>query len=425
MLYQKLKTISLKLDDKIKDELSKDKYDIVSSVDVSGRKEVGPFRTSFIGILLSKIRLRKIRIVYFSILSFFVDVAITATEQFLIIFGDSAKSFNLLYRQHGLSVCPIPYATFKQKQRHAKVFSLAGITTIILVSAMSSILINLIVGPIEKTLAATYYWTQSSWAGGTSVTSATHASNQTGWTYYTSKDAGIVAGTDLTIDSTSDSTGDDTTFDTYSSASSSLSVASGAVSVLKADGSACGSGSECESAVCETVCISPIFVFVTPSTYNGNLGGRSGADSKCAAAAPSGAANVHALLSVNASSEIQDLWSLYGYDDTKALYWYNLSTSAVTLMANNKSDLLDGSIQNTQLAGTGVDAYVWTGSNSDGSLYTNSCINWTSSYWSGAQQRERGQYGYPGSVGSSWLISPGSGYGCSTALHVRCLFEFN
>jgi len=256
MLYQKLKTISLKLDDKIKDELSRDKYESVSFSRVNfdeNKKVIG--KSSFLGIMLSEIRLTKIRIFYFSFLSFVADFIIIAIKQILIIFGDPAKSFDLLYRQRGLSVCPIPYSQFKQKQRHAKVFSLAGITTIILITAMSSLLVNLMVGPIERTFAASYNWTQTSWGGGTSGTALVHdGTDNSDWSYYASKDAGVVAGTDLVLQSSSGDAGDSTTFDTFDDANTddetSLTVASNSVTLLKPDGAACGSDSECENNIC-------------------------------------------------------------------------------------------------------------------------------------------------------------------------------
>jgi uncharacterized protein (TIGR02145 family) len=253
MIYKKLKTISLKLDDKIKNELLRNKHE---SVPLSDNKS-NLTKISLVSILLSKIKLRKLKIAYFSILSFFVDITITASEQFFIIFGDPAESFNLLYSQHGRQACPVPYSQFKQKQKHAKVFSLAGITTIILVTVMSSLLVNLMVGPIERTLAATYYWTQASWSGGTSGTAAVHGTDNNDWSYYASKDAGIVAGTNLALTSSSGDAGDATTFNTNTSADSSLSVASNSVTLLKPLGAACGAGLECESGACDTVCVQP------------------------------------------------------------------------------------------------------------------------------------------------------------------------
>jgi hypothetical protein len=251
MFYQKLKNKVRFLEENLKLDITRMK--MTEQVLGSVEKENSPKKTKgFWGLIFSKLGLQELglffRSVYLIILRLFLNLA----EVAMIIFGDPAKSFNLLYKQHGLSACPIPYATFKTKQKHAKVFSLAGITTIILVTSMSALLVNLMVGPIEKTLAATYYWTQASWSGGTSGTAAVHTTDNDDWTYYASKDAGITAGASLTVtQSSADWTEtSDADFNSYTSKDSSLSVGSNSITLLKPEGAACGGGTECDDGCC-------------------------------------------------------------------------------------------------------------------------------------------------------------------------------
>lgn len=47
--------------------------------------------------------------------------------------------------------------------------------------------------------AATYYFTQTSWSGGATANTATHGTDRSGWTEYTSKDSNISAGTEVLL----------------------------------------------------------------------------------------------------------------------------------------------------------------------------------------------------------------------------------
>jgi len=115
-------------------------------------------------------------------------------------------------------------------------------------------------------------------------------------------------------------------------------------------------------------------VFVTATAYNGNLGGLSGADSKCNADASSAGlgGSWKAWLStstVHAKDRISD--GLYVRVDNS------------TIIATSKTDLLDGTLQNSiSKTAMGVDASdwpMWTGTLSDGTVITNKhCSNWTS-----------------------------------------------
>ena len=122
-----------------------------------------------------------------------------------------------------------------------------------------------------------------------------------------------------------------------------------------------------------------IIFYATSEIYGGNLGGREGADDICEDEKPSGLScdNLHAFLSVGEDDEIKDLPYSYKYSSTKALYWYNHQTGALTKFANNLSDALDGSIEVDARTGTGRPLYYhyWTGASSNGALNVDWDIN--------------------------------------------------
>lgn len=117
-------------------------------------------------------------------------------------------------------------------------------------------------------------------------------------------------------------------------------------------------------------------VFVTSQTWNGNLGGVSGADSKCQAAAT--AANVlgtfKAWLSDQSTTAAGTL--------SQATVPYKLITGLI--IANNWADLVDGTIQNPigrDEYGNSIGGQVWTSTRSNGTAgsVNDTCNNWASS----------------------------------------------
>jgi len=133
-------------------------------------------------------------------------------------------------------------------------------------------------------------------------------------------------------------------------------------------------------------------VYVSTASHNGKFGGRSGLDSFCKSKMPGGlkCANVHALISVSASDEIRDMPTGHGYATAKPMYWYNGATKQYSKFADSWGDMLDGTIAKSRLAGTGIDALVWTGSDNNGGFHSSSrfhCLGWTSSWgtlaWNG------------------------------------------
>lgn len=107
----------------------------------------------------------------------------------------------------------------------------------------------------EPVYAATYGWVMTDWSGGVSTTAyATHADNQTGWTYIYSKDASIdtsVSGEVSLVISLTTST-DTTDADFTAGTETNVYVPSGTNSfrLLKQNGATCTAGTECVGGSC-------------------------------------------------------------------------------------------------------------------------------------------------------------------------------
>ena len=402
MSYKRLKAISLKLDEKIKRELIRGQEQVEKNLNLKN-------------IFTSRIRFTKIKIIYFGVLSFFVDIALAISEQIIAIFGDPAIAFNLLYNQHQSVSCPVPYSQFKKAQRHAKVFSYAGLATMVLMLSFSTMITNFLMGPTEKIAAAGYSLAQNTWT--TLSSDIAHHSNGdgSGWIKYSAK-TNMEAGETLTVEYPTDDWTEttDADFNSYTSKDASLSVTSNSIKLLKpndagcsadneclsgvcscgtdcqdstkkADGEACSSASECCSGVCDGgTCGVKLVLYYSNSTYDGNLGGRSGADTKCRAGGyPSGfsTSNIRAFLSTSASDEIKDIPNKYGFPTNRKPYVWK--SSSYTQIGNNWADLLDGFLTfesgiNSSLV---LTTCWWSGSTNSGAWYSsgnfNQCQGWT------------------------------------------------
>jgi len=122
----------------------------------------------------------------------------------------------------------------------------------------------------------------------------------------------------------------------------------------------------------------PLVAFVTSVAHDGNFGGARGADPICQRSANlflhQFPGTYIALLS-DTSSPVSTIlppnrsWDLPDY---------------TTRIANNLSDLFDGTIQHPinmdELGNSGVDYFVWTGTNSFGSNVTPNCVEWTTNF---------------------------------------------
>ncbi len=180
-----------------------------------------------------------------------------------------------------------------------------------------------------------------------------------------------------------------------------------------------GKDQDCDGTVDE---LGNLLLYMAASTYSGNLGGRSGADSKCDLGATLGCSINRAFINVSTTDEIKDMPTNYNVPTDKPIYWYNRTTGLITLAANNWADLLDGSILVSQTSGTGISKPVWIGGNYDGSICTaDCCSSWTSinySGWIGYADRTDAL-----ALGSSGACTGGSLFTCgdSTDITLRCL----
>jgi len=153
-------------------------------------------------------------------------------------------------------------------------------------------------------------------------------------------------------------------------------------------------------------------LFLTATTFNGNLGGLTGADQRCQTAATAGnkggtwvaflaSASATGLSRVSATGpwyqERADGTFLLTYNNTA-----NLQTGALTALSIDE--------QGRTLVGTGSSTF-WSGMNNDAS--TNSlyghCSSWTSASGSGA------------AGGGSLLDSASASNGCSNTYRLLCL----
>lgn len=167
-----------------------------------------------------------------------------------------------------------------------------------------------------------------------------------------------------------------------------------------------------------TTCTGTKILFVTANTYTGNLGGRSGADSNCSGDGnkPSiSCTNTKAVITISATDQIADFVGNSILCSTDVLYGTNGNK-----IADNWSDLLDGSINDTisnaMTGGVSAPMGYHTSSNSDGTFFGgNNCSG--SGYTSTS-----GNSGYGVSDSTSQHISIGGGsLGCGSPLRLLCL----
>jgi len=175
--------------------------------------------------------------------------------------------------------------------------------------------------------------------------------------------------------------------------------------------------------------------YSTVASFDGNLGGRSGADAKCAAELPSAisgkVSNIKALLSVSAGDEIRDLHindsdadgAVGPYESQFPIYAYNRGWGNFTHVAKSWTELLDASspsieapLSNTRSVTT--DFKYWTGTiDASGTAGGANCVNWTSNSSSFA-----GYVGLSLSVYAEWLI--GDLVNCASSVSLICAAKY-
>ncbi len=172
----------------------------------------------------------------------------------------------------------------------------------------------------------------------------------------------------------------------------------------------------------------PKYVFITSATYNGNLGGLTGADTKCKTLADNSSITSirgrtwAAWLSDSANSPAQPSAQR---PFTHATVPYNLvdgttiiASSWTDLITNKNGNYLTNPISKDE-SGNVVSGNMWTstapiGDNSCGSCSSRNCSNWTS-----GSNPSIGVKGYTPSTTSSWTTSAGE-YCDSNFLHLYC-----
>jgi len=122
-----------------------------------------------------------------------------------------------------------------------------------------------------------------------------------------------------------------------------------------------------------------LYLFSTNPGYDGNLGGRAGADAKCKTDVnkPDGLNNVHALISVTENDCIANMPANYNFSDNIPIF----SADGNFKIADDWADLTDGDIDVSLydagvLLGSKSNPW-WSGSNSNGTLHSDNCSGWT------------------------------------------------
>ncbi len=123
--------------------------------------------------------------------------------------------------------------------------------------------------------------------------------------------------------------------------------------------------------------IRPILLFDTSTLYNGNLGGRTGADAKVqtrydASYSSFNYSNVRCFISISSTDEIRDMISNYSIPTSTPVYSPN-----GTKIADNFNFLYNNGISSnllSTLTGAGLSSgWWWSSSNGDGSLSSQNC----------------------------------------------------
>jgi Protein of unknown function (DUF1554) len=149
---------------------------------------------------------------------------------------------------------------------------------------------------------------------------------------------------------------------------------------------------------------------VTSTTYNGNLGGILGANTKCAARAAA------ASLSGSYFAWIGEGTGAPDTNFTKVAQPYYL-VDGTTLIAGSYLTLTNGTplahaIDRDEFGAAHFD-YVWTGVNANGTAATSSCQNWSS-----ASSPQLGLVGSTGEINADWTAA--GGISCNQSRRLYC-----
>lgn len=158
--------------------------------------------------------------------------------------------------------------------------------------------------------------------------------------------------------------------------------------------------------------------FVSTTLFNGNLGGVTGANAKCQVLANEGGLPGRYVAWISTStSEMDDGAPVFR--QAVIPYWQPQFDAGNVQIASNYSSLVSGSISAFRVSELGVRLdllggytdQTWTGTNSDGTVSSNTCSDWTSSS-SGAS----GDYG----EGDQPSWSNAGTASCDNTYHLYC-----
>ena len=160
-----------------------------------------------------------------------------------------------------------------------------------------------------------------------------------------------------------------------------------------------------------------IVFYLTSTKYDGNLGGRSGADAKCDIAKKyslltMAKTNIRAFMSISATDEIRDMVSNYNVPSNAPI----ISPFGTTI-SDNISDHLDGDITKVirkHFIKDYIEQYAYTGSTYSGALSSYNCANWTSTTAGNGM-------GQVADFDSTSSFVGGSGNNCSDAKYISCI----
>lgn len=156
-----------------------------------------------------------------------------------------------------------------------------------------------------------------------------------------------------------------------------------------------------------TPAVQPIILWVTAGTWNGDLGGVTGADAKCAADPnrPAGYANVRAVISASTQAA-RDIVSGAGASDRPVI-----RLDGITLIDASWNDLWDGGLVNAVGTAGGV---VWTGTSMGGTASLWHCLDWVS-----ATNAATGMAGWRAFANQTWVM--GGLYPCGMLRRLYCV----
>lgn len=207
------------------------------------------------------------------------------------------------------------------------------------------------------------------------------------------------------------------------------------------EGSCCAEGKACGSSCCgasefcfDWICSLPTAgitaIYTTTQRYDGDLGGRSGADAKCAADKPANITcqTIAALLSVDINDELQDLTGPpHSLVASQPVYFYDRLSHHFTPCASTWTQALDTGTTPlkynvTQGTGKGFnDENYWTGSTSTGGYAGSGTWDYTCNGWTTTSTTVStlGTQGDPNSL-LAWLHSSQNYLTCTRELYLLC-----